>query len=355
METPRPEEIVNVNTMGHIPTFFTTNDETTVFNIIPARFAPWPTIDPSMVNAEFFTLPSHEDVVNYFVEVLDEDCRLDVFNGIILHDSDIYACEYCRNTVEGNTWYYCNTCYKDMCVSCHETRCNDATKCENHQVVVRNLPSSHQFWSGHYCDLCSVQMNDQSFYSTPDHYDICMTCYQNNEEARATVAEKKMVLVNKNDPACYPFHFTGFKSMLYWFPILEDDEKCCVLMNLNADDEHCGKLCVRSCDDHGRYGYFMIYDESITLDVLLRELKVIADNGTFEYEDSVEVEPAVYGDLVKVEVRNQNGKQCYTKRRKQLKPAVYQNMTIIKKIGSEHHSSPIQLWMREHGIPVYYG
>jgi hypothetical protein len=125
-----------------------------------------------------------------------------------------------------------------------------------------------------------------------------MECYKNKEDARNIVETRDMKLLSLENRENFLFNYTDFNSLSYWIPIISDKEGCHIFMNLNPDDKNYGKLCLQSCDDHGRFGYFIIYDESITLDVLLNKLKEITDKGTFEYEDYEKVEDGVYEDEI---------------------------------------------------------
>ena len=97
--------------------------------------------------------------------------------------------------------------------------------------------------------------------------------------------------------------------MLYWFPIITDDEGCSILINLNINHKNYGKICLQSCDDHGRYGYFIITDETYDLDIILKKLKEICDKDSY----------------------------------------------LNTELCSTHHTSPIQMLMYSFNMPVYYG
>lgn len=84
------------------------------------------------------------------------------------------------------------------------------------------------------------------------------------------VEDKNMKLIGKNDKANFLFSYTDFNSMYYWVPIILDNEMSRILMNLNPEDKNYGKLCLQSCNKYdGCCDCFIIYDETITLDVFV--------------------------------------------------------------------------------------
>jgi hypothetical protein len=125
-----------------------------------------------------------------------------------------------------------------------------------------------------------------------------MECYKNNQDNAKNVVETKGMKILSVKKENLLFNYTDFNSLCYWIPIITDREESHVFMNLNPDDKNYGKLCLQCCDDHGRYGYFIIYDESITLDVLLSKLKDITDKGVYEYEVREKVEDGIYEDEI---------------------------------------------------------
>jgi len=158
----------------------------------------------------------------------------------------------------------------------------------------------------YYCDLCeeTIKNNYYSNKNKDKSYDICMNCYETNE----TNEDKKMTLIDINNKS-YCFELTDFGSILFWFPIITDHEGCSILINLNINHKNYGKICLQSCDDHGRYGYFIIKDETYDLDIILKKLKEICDKNS------------------------------------------YLNIELC----STYHTSPIQMLMYSFNMQVYYG
>jgi len=235
----------------------------------------------------------------------------------------------------------------------YKTREEALNTCRSHnKIIPRNIRNTKNPNSWRYCDLCNENIGEKNnFYTATEDYDICLKCYQSSEDARNIVETKEMTLFDIDNPKCYLFDSTDFGSMLYWIPIIGDKEFCHVLMNLNPNDKNYGKICLQSCDDHGRFGYFVVRDETYDLNKILTRLKEITDKGTFEYQDYVQVEPGVYGDYVVTE----EGNGWRNSTRETIKAPKYEWVTKIEELGSRHHSGPIHLLMEELNMPVYYG
>jgi hypothetical protein len=341
------------------------DDGSTVLLIKPERVGPLPTIDTSIFKPEYYlTSPTPDQIRLYFNSIISKEYQLNVFNGLLMCDFDHYVCDYCNYGI-AKYWYYCNNCYKDMCKVCY-SELNDEHECKNHNIVLRDTIDMVEFSNWRACNECHEYIDDHNildsdgkivhkcYYTGYDAYDICIPCYEANETIRN---EKQLKFIDPFDPKCCTFYYAGLKSMLYWFPILEDGESCRVLINLNLDDENYGKLCLQSFDDCARMGYYMIYDETLTLDVILQRLKTMTDKGTFESEEREMAEGPVYGDgYDEIQSDIIDGKKhsaVYQKR--VIKEAVYQTVVKDVKIGSQEYSSPIQLLMRELNMKVYYG
>jgi hypothetical protein len=130
----------------------------------------------------------------------------------------------------------------------------------------------------YYYDLCgeTIKNNYYSNGNKEHSYDICINCYETNNNVTNLIEEKNMTFVDINNKS-YSFELTDFRSMLYWLPVIGDNEDCRVLINFNPNDKNYGQICLQSCDDHGRYGYFIIKDETYDLDMILKKLKEICD------------------------------------------------------------------------------
>jgi hypothetical protein len=306
-------------------------DEGIIFLDKPARLNNIPNIDIKYINEKYTSICTSEYIESYFKQITENHFRLKVFNGLLMGEDllKFYYCDYCGSSINEN-WYYCFDCHSDMCKLCYEEdektiikkraknyklREYELNNCRSHNKI--KYRPVYKMTELKYCDICEyVFETSDDLYTLEkegeNSFDICMNCYK-NDETKDIVIQKEMKLVKAGeDRKNYLFSYTDFGSLLYWIPIISDTEQCHVLMNLNPDDKNYGKLCLQSCDDHGRFGYYIFYDENMTLDMLLQKLKNITDRGVVDDIDNIEL--------------------C-----------------------SEHHSSPIQVMMQELKIPVYYG
>lgn len=362
-----------ISKLNIVSDIIVTDEEAELFVNKPFVLEQLPFVDPLLINDKYLTIETPETMLDYFKDLLntdDSDMRVSVLNGLhIEQDTSCYYCDYCETKINDD-WFYCYHCNKDMCNMCYEETSEEVAlkngaqnykkreealnKCRScKQIEPRNIyniipPRYRQ------CDLCNNDIESSNFYSTrelDDTYDICAECYQNSNDARNMVETKSMQLIDVNDKSNYYFGHTGFGSMLYWFPIISDTEGCHVFMNLNPDDINYGKICLQSCDDHERFGYFIIRDEKYDLQKVLERLKEICDKGTFEYEDYEEVEEGVYGE----EIVTKHDDGWTTTKRETIKEPKYEWVTITAELCSKHHSSPIHILMKELNMPVYYG
>lgn len=86
-------------------------------------------------------------------------------------------------------------------------------------------------------------------------YDICEECFSNKEDVKQILKTDSEFKLYKYK---YIFDYSGFNSLLYWVPLLEDTNSNLVLINLNPEDENYKKICLVSKDDNGRYGYYIL-------------------------------------------------------------------------------------------------
>lgn len=337
-------DIINRLQLEDDETFVGNEDEGYIVLRKPTSLDAVPIIDPSLINNKYVTVNTNESILRYF-NILRNDMNIRYMNGLSM-GNDNY-CNYCHDNIETD-WQYCCHCYRNMCSLCQsETSEEIALKhdAKNYKVRERALNECRscnrfqkRYWtkSCYYdlqCDVCQSYMNENKpYYSCKDEklvtYDICMPCYDTNPQAKEDVAKKSMSLKEVNCTAV--FKNTHFNSMLYWFPVVDDNEGCSVLVNLNPHDENYKKVCLLSCDNHGRLGYYIIYNKEYTLDTVLQKIKTICDRGTYEYEE--------------MELDREENEKRY-----------YKCVTKTAEIGSQHHSSPIQLLMQDLGMEVYYG
>lgn len=354
-----------------------TDEEAILFVTKPFVLENLPSIDPSLINDKYLTIETHETILAYFNDLLDtqdSSMRIKILNGIRLDDyCSADYCDYCKTNFKDD-WFYCNHCNKDMCKMCYEETSeeialkNGAQNYKQREEALkqcralnkmepRNIYNIITPLEGRMCNICNDFLTiSDNFYSVKtgdcgSTYDTCLDCYQKSDDVRNMVETNSMRLIDVNDKSNYYFYHTGFGSMLYWFPIIVDTEECRVLMNLNPEDSNYGKICLQSCDNHGRFGYFIITDEKYDLQRILQKLKEICDKGTFEYEDFQKVEEGIYGE----EIVTKHDDGWITAKRETIKEPKYEWVTITAELCSKHHSSPIQILMKELNMPVYYG
>jgi len=336
-----------------------------VFLDLPAKLDPPPKIDESFINNKYVKISTPESVTNYFSAIKNDNVHFRMFNGVEM-ESTYYGCDYCNQYVEDDV-YYCYHCHKHMCKLCYEeideetAIKNGAKNYKAREAALNECRSFHkiQFRPIYYltepydttCNICHEDIDAlvdrySVRYSNYNTYDVCMDCYANNDEAKSAVEIKKLKLVKKEDRTNYLFNYTDFNSLCYWLPIIEDNDGSAILMNLNPDDKNYRKICLQSRDDHGRSGYFIIYNESITLDVLLQKLKDITDKGYYEYEDCKMVEDGVYENYDEV-----RGDMTWHLK-KTIKEPVYK--TVMKK-HELYSGEAIQELMRQFNMQVHYG
>ena len=339
----------------------------------PEKMDNLPEIDNSLINEKFVKIMSADDIVNYYNYFIKGDLRIYVFNGARVIDYEFGGCycDYCRTEVDTSNYYYCYHCYSDMCNYCYEetseeiaikngaknyaSRAKVLNKCRSCDLIKpRNIDCDNKV-----CDSCREVVDKLiGYYSVKqenidDTHDICLKCYdedtkylwenvenyiedlQNNikihikdEDIKSTkeMVEKRGMKFYKyeSEREKYPFYYTDFGSMLNWIPIITDNlgKNCTdygnIFINLNPDDKNYKKICLQSCDDHARCGYFILYDEEHTLDNILKMLKEICDENK----------------VIRINCLGEEEEE---------------------ELNCSHHSSPIQVLMRKLGVPVYYG
>lgn len=310
----------------------------------PEKMDNLPEIDNSLINEKFVKIMSTDDIVNYYNYFIKGDLRIYVFNGARVIDYKYGGCycDYCRTEVDTSNYYYCYHCYSDMCNYCYEetneeiaikngaknyaSRAKALNKCRSCNLIKERItPVIYN------CDICEKTIDDSiGRYTVKENnehtYDICFKCYNEDNNGCKVQVEKRGMKFYKyeSEREKYPFYYTDFGSMLNWIPIITDDlgKNCTdygnIFINLNPDDKNYKKICLQSCDDHARCGYFILYDEEHTLDNILKMLKEICDENK----------------VIRI--------NCLGKEEEE-------------ELNCSHHSSPIQVLMRKLGVPVYYG
>jgi hypothetical protein len=328
---------------------------THVFCDMPNNLTEIPQIDDSLINKKYTSICSSEYIREYFESLCDNDLK--VFNGIRLNSCPgNYCCDYCSSFVTNKYFYYCSHCYKNiyMCVFCYEEVNEEIAikngaklykqrepflnECIKHnQFHLRNM-TNVSYDDDRICDLCNDPIdNYETRFANDDDFDMCMKCYTDRDDSKDTIKALKLNFIDKTSKEYFAFNCTDFNSMLYWIPIVKDNSGCHILINLNPDDKNYGKLCLHSVDNYYNHGYFIIYNETITLEILLKKLKDIADKGTYEYTTFKTIEKSVYEE------------------NKLVKEPITKEMLINLEIGYHRNTSAIQLLMKnEFNMKVVY-
>ena len=344
----------------------------------PTNLGEYPKIDMSLVDTKYFDVYDNDSITQYLNEILKNEDRIQIINGIKLPCNFLgnsYYCDYCNTEIKGD-YFYCYHCHKDMCNLCYlevneevalkngaknyhkrENKlntCRNQNMLEKRQIIKRRGPLVKSSYF-HTCDLCNNDCITDFYYDDDNNFDICNECYTNDynnakeqvNQRSALLKTKNMCLVKKDDKISYVFEQCNFGSMLYWFPILYEKELgCFVLINLNKDDKNYRKICLVSCDDHGRLGYYIVNkiledinevqakqtdtnnedNEDYELNWVLQKLKVITDRGTVDFTDFKKNEKGEYVEVI-----------------------------VPVPLCSTAHSSPVHALMDSLGMPVYYG
>ena len=171
-------------------------------------------------------------------------------------------------------WIYCFHCHKDMCHLCHE-EINEEIAIKNGAVnykkrekqlnICRNNNLLYQRDLRYIqCDICKEKIVENNIIYTKliknSTYDVCEKCYLNNEEAKQIVISDNF----KKTEYRKMFDYSNINSLLYWIPIIKDNNNNLVLINLNPEDENYKKICLVNIDITDRTGYYIankIFDE----------------------------------------------------------------------------------------------
>jgi hypothetical protein len=337
-------EIINIDGEDDTPAL-------AVFKM-PESMDPLPEISDAFIHKKWLIKETPESIIEYYNDIINREYRIRAFNGVVINAiNDSYYCDYCKTKIKDiKDYYYCYHCSNDMCKLCYEEvdeetaikngaknfakRAETLNECRSHGC----LKHRSLYMNGPYvkvCDICELGIN-MDYYSRPDDetdtYDICIHCYNSDREnSKQEVEEHNMTLVKVDlDINKLPFMQSGFNSMMYWLPIVKDEDYNRILMNLNPDDENYRKIAFQSWDDHSRVGFGFVFDPQYTLEKVLTILKDIIDKGSYEY-----TELRLF--------KNEEG-QVYTK-----------PVTKTAEVGTRHHSSPIQILMQNLNLRVYFG
>jgi hypothetical protein len=137
-----------------------------------------------------------------------------------------------------------------------------------------------------------VKLDESEEDSFEDSFDICEQCFKTKEKSEEMVNTKQMQFVDFRDKHNYMFHYTDFKNMLSWFPILSDQMTSnkmtgTVYINLDREDANYEKICLQSADSHGRTCNYILYDEQWNLENVLLKLREICADTTCEFDSPI--------------------------------------------------------------------
>lgn len=207
---------------------------------------------------------TEKDIQEYYDDLFS--CRLSNINGTQFSFCDIETvfCDYCKNEITSETYYYCYDCHYDMCNMCYEeTNEEIALKngAKNYHLRKEYLNKCQQFHEVetrryicaglHFCDGCDKITTDN--YSNKDrNLEYCLDCVNNDLIEKFDLAKKIYDFSN------YSEENNHFGSILNWVPLYGDKDDNLILMNLNEKSKYFKRIVLRSCDNHGRYGYFTI-------------------------------------------------------------------------------------------------
>jgi hypothetical protein len=284
---------------------------------------------------------SLNDIKSYFVELIDidNDLRITVTNDINLslnYNTISYSCDYCKDIIIKN-WFYCFHCHKDMCNLCYsEVNEEIAIKNGAHYYKEREkqlnlcrsnnllIPRDIYMSIKKYCDICKKNLKYNQYiynkyidYQTP--YDICEDCHSNKEFVKEIIKnDAELKLYNYK----YIFDYSNLNSLLYWIPIIKDTNNNMILINLNPEDINYKKICLVSCDNHGRSGYYLLnklddFDNfeniNMTIEAILLELNNLIEQNKYNSDDDIDVN------------------------------------------SNNHYKFPIHYLMRKYNMQIYYG
>lgn len=199
-------------------------------------------------NLENFIVISNNEIREYFENIFKNNINIKSINGIRLEvDTYIgYICDYCSNPIEdiiNDYYYYCYKCHKDMCIDCFEKENESCKNFHNNKIKKRNVCDYNSYYLN--CNKCSNKIIDPEFYSdeidTIESYDLCIYCY---EKYPNIVLEKNLHKVRHK----FPCDNCNFGNMLDWIPFLKDKDNSYILINKNTM-EYCISTIINLIDN----------------------------------------------------------------------------------------------------------
>lgn len=238
------------------------NDERDLINVkIPNIYSSLPPTD--LIVPHGHHLMMIDDIKKHQIGLFNND-RIKIINGVNTsieyhNDYDKYYCTSCSHHLENLCYYYCYDCQYDLCDYC-KVQNNVAEKIDHtsHHLVNRKINNLH------FCDsLCVDDMDsmDKPIISSKKYsngiYNMCLKCSETSI-GMTTIHENQLKLIDNH----MPNNYCDFGSLMDWIPIIRDSEHDLVLINFNPESEYHGKFALCSVDDHGRGGYYTLWEKT---------------------------------------------------------------------------------------------
>lgn len=283
------------------------NDECSyVFAILPERMDDIPEIQLQTYSKKYMKVLNLKDIRDFFANKgatfyfgVNKTNSWGVIPSV---DNTQYECRHCSEDIflndKDDVIYHCTECNRYMCNTCKN-------ECDQHTVIKKYYTAKQQTE----CLTCKILIYDvdecddeyykkdeiDSYYYFLPHYtnlkqderlynvatvdpliNICKQCFETNtENAKKIVDEHNMRFLDKNTPECYSFHDTEIGSIYYWIPVLkticDNLTTNYLLVNLNPDHKHYGKVAFQNMDDEDVMGFHLI--QNYSLDEILHEIE----------------------------------------------------------------------------------
>jgi hypothetical protein len=237
-----------------------------------------PSLENSMLNTNYFREFTDKDRKEWYDLLFSEKADIVGVNGVRISLNEDIWCGYCHENMneDGD---YCYHCHRYICKSCVEFPNNRLKECRKHNLI---RPSKYLYLMGHLdyssnpmrCNKCEDGVGyyqpfwakqSSGFLEKPVDI-LCNKC----GEAPYIYRENKIESYDRSD---IPYFQGEFGSILDWIPLFTDNvnyDEFAVFINLNPDSLLYKKIALRTYDDHGRIGFFVLYD--YTLDSLLNKM-----------------------------------------------------------------------------------
>jgi len=290
-----------------VPHGIISSDEECLINVrIPESYSQAPDrviCDHTPPHHTLFDLEAQKE---HFKDIRTDCMRIHIINGMPTNpdDMDCMYCDYCTSSISDD-YRFCNECQKDMCHLCYgetseeiaianssknwQDRKDALQACrDGHTLIIRKLNgdssptycyyrASPDCKVGHY--ITGEWYRSSEGYEDGSTKDVCIPCSQTEEYKNNPFKE-----VKKMGPPDIPMNYARFGSMLDWVPVLKDKEYDIVLLNLNPKSPYHNQICLASCDDHGRMGFYTLPHDH-TLEKLLRTLSEHQEKHAEKFKD----------------------------------------------------------------------